>query len=216
MSVCVLEAMEDEELVLRYKEGELEVFEVLLERYSERIQYLARKYYSSKGLTQNDFYQEGAIGLFYAIKKFDPERNVAFFYFASMHIRSQMINTIKSAGRKKHKLLNDALSIDVSFDEGESGGLWIETLRHGEPSPEEYYFNCYEQQHQREQFDYFFRQLLSPLERKVLNALCTGISYQEAAQRLGVGTKTIDNALCRVKVKYANLSFQEKKNKMIK
>lgn len=43
--------------------------------------------------------------------------------------------------------------------------------------------------------------LLTPLEKQVLDLFMDGYSYQQIAAMLGRGTKTVDNALQRIKRK---------------
>ena len=43
--------------------------------------------------------------------------------------------------------------------------------------------------------------LLTPLEKQVLDLFMDGYSYQQIAAALGRGTKTVDNALQRIKRK---------------
>ena len=58
--------------------------------------------------------QEGMIGLFKAIKNYDPEKQNAFKTFANMCIERQLITAIKTSNRQKHMPLNSYLSLNTS------------------------------------------------------------------------------------------------------
>jgi RNA polymerase sporulation-specific sigma factor len=47
----------------------------------------------------------------------------------------------------------------------------------------------------------YIKEVLSDFEYKVFRLYINGLSYKEMAEELGTHTKSIDNALCRIKAK---------------
>lgn len=74
------------------------------------------------GAEKEDIVQEGLIGLFKAIKSFQPQKQNSFKTFANMCIERQLITAIKSSNRQKHMPLNSYLSLNMSAYHNEEDG----------------------------------------------------------------------------------------------
>ena len=100
-----MKAMNDQEMVIRAQQGDLEAEESLMRKYKEIVKIKSRYYYMA-GADEDDVVQEGMIGLLKAIRQYDPEKEVSFATFAGVCITRQNISAIRMADREKHKVLN--------------------------------------------------------------------------------------------------------------
>ena len=105
--------MDDKELdlVKKAQTGDSESMEALIARYMWIARSKARKYFLVSG-SYDDLLQEGLMGIFKGIRDYDPEKNDNLSAFISMCVGSQIKDAIRSSSRAKHKLLNDAVSLD--------------------------------------------------------------------------------------------------------
>ncbi|WP_059040724.1 sigma-70 family RNA polymerase sigma factor [Paenibacillus rubinfantis] len=190
---------EDEQLVAQFKLGQELAFNQLHQRYRTVIDEIGRKYFA-RGITRQDIQQAGSIGLYRAAKKYDPSRGVKFRTYAGLHIQSSIINTVKSATRRRQRALNQSLSLDRPYSDDQSTNI-IETIAGNEPSPEERLLQREEHREAVIKLDLFLA-TLSKLERLVVKELAKGFTYKEVADNLGVTFKTVDNAFQRVKIKF--------------
>ena len=188
----------DEELVGFAKAGDSEATRRVLVRYRQFVRMKANSYFLAGG-DGDDLIQEGYIGLYKAIRDYEYGRNTSFRSFAELCVTRQIITAIKTASRQKHVPLNTYLSFShsPSSSDYESRTLAdiIPSGRASDPvqqviSSEEVFSLT----------DCLVR-LLSPLESLVLKYYLEGNSYEAIAERIGHDTKTVDNALQRVKRK---------------
>ena len=171
--------------------------EYLLNKYKNFVLSKAR-YYFLAGADKEDLIQEGMIGLYKAVRDFQPDKQVSFRVFAELCITRQVITAVKSASRRKHQPLNAYVSLNrLVFDE-ESDRTMMDLVKSTrESNPEEILIS-------REDVGALERNLLgnlSELEKKVLTLYLGGKSYQEIAEILDRPVKSIDNALQRIKTK---------------
>ena len=188
----------DEEVVNSVRLGNERAIEILLLRYRHYARAKARTYFLT-GADKEDIVQEGMIGLYKAIRDFEPHRSNAFRAFAELCITRQIITAIKNATRQKHIPLNSYVSLaKAAGDEGNR------TL--GESLPEERLSDPAELVVSAEALADLrssLNEILSELETEVLSMYMDGKSYQEIADGLGRHVKSIDNALQRIKRKLA-------------
>ncbi len=188
----------DEELVARAKAGDEESTRALLTRYHYFVRMKANSYFLAGG-DGDDLIQEGYIGLFKAIRDFEHDRSTSFRSFAELCVTRQIITAIKTASRQKHAPLNTYVSFSHSpssadFDTRTLADV-IPSGRTSDPvqqviSSEEVVSltGC-------------LVRMLSPLESQVLKYYLEGNSYEDIAAAIGHDTKTVDNALQRIKRK---------------
>jgi RNA polymerase sporulation-specific sigma factor len=150
------------------------------------------------GADREDIIQEGMIGLYKAIRDFNPEKLSSFRAFAELCITRQIITAIKTATRQKHIPLNSYISLNKPIYDEDSDRTLLDILSGVKISdPEELIIS-------REEFEDIegkMGQILSKLEWQVLMSYLGGKSYQEIAKDLKRHVKSIDNALQRVKRK---------------
>lgn len=170
----------------------------LVKRYKGLIRFKARSYYLA-GADRDDIIQEGMIGLFKAIRDYDPSRQASFHSFAELCVTRQMITAVKSATRRKHLPLNGYVSLSRPATSDEDGERLLSDILAAKEvcDPAEIVIGAWETNFIRDGVV----ESLSEFEMQVLRLYTKGCSYQEIAERLGRHAKAVDNALQRVKRK---------------
>lgn len=188
----------DEELVARAQQGDDASLQALFRRYRARAKAKARSYFLM-GADREDVIQESLIGLFKAVRDFKPEQEVSFRSFAELCMRSQVITAIKGATRHKHSPLNLSTSIfGRSHDDVEHTSILDRRdMQEHRDDPVHLVIGAEEESNLAGLLD----ELLSPLERQVIELLLDGKSYTEIASMLDRSVKSIDNAAQRIRHK---------------
>ncbi len=189
----------DEELVKMAQEGSVTAEEFLINKYKELAKIKSSVYFIVGG-DKEDVIQEGMIGIFKAIREFREEKNVSFRTFAEVCINRQIISAIRKANLRKHKILNESLSLNQENDMGDEKPLEERFHPKNDDDPETLML-------MREITEFLIQdsnQLFSPLEQKVLAAMLQGKRYKEIASELHRSGKTVDNAIQRIKKKMYN------------
>ncbi|HPF18037.1 MAG: RNA polymerase sporulation sigma factor SigH [Bacillota bacterium] len=187
----------DEELVALASEGDEIAAEHLIRNYMELVKSKARLYYML-GADREDIVQEGMIGIFKAIKNYDPDKGASFRTFADLCVNRQIITAIKAAGRRKHTPLNTSLSLDHPVADDDSPRTLGETLSAGTAADPEAVFLIGEMAQLLFSHENSF---LSPFERMVLGELIHGKTYRDIARDRGRSDKSVDNAIQRIRRK---------------
>lgn len=170
----------------------------LVKRYRALIRCKARLYYFA-GADRDDVIQEGLIGLFKAIRDYDPTREASFHSFAELCITRQIITAVKAATRRKHAPLNGYVSLSGPVSPDEEGERLLSDIIAAREvcDPAQIVLGAWESD--------FIRSgvvdSLSEFEHDVLRCYTRGMSYVAIADKLGRHTKAVDNALQRVKRK---------------
>jgi len=192
----------DLELIRRVRAGEEGARESLVLKYIPMVKYIIRNYYSSF-LDFEDLVQEGLIGLLSAIEEYKPERyDVKFSSFAYLCIIRRVYNVIKQSTGNKHRLLNEAASLQtpVGSDDGRTILDFVAApLNQFDPE------KVLEEKYVDEVIGQVLRNHLSLLEYAVISRLLKGYSAREIEEEIGVGLKVIDNARTRVRAKLRRL-----------
>lgn len=187
----------DESLVQSIKNGDTSALNYLLAKYQPLVNRKVSKYFMI-GAEKEDIFQEGMIGLYKAIKSYEPDKQNSFKSFANLCIERQLITAIKTSNRQKHMPLNSYLSLNTSaYEEDEDTELMeifnsnlvedpLDTI-----TKQEYYKTV----------ENTIDQSLSNFEKQVLNSYIQGESYVDIADKLGAPVKSIDNAIQRIRKK---------------
>ena len=187
----------DEDVAVEAKEGNIEAQEYLISKYEMFVKTKAKSYFLI-GADKEDIYQEGMIGLYKAIRDFNPHKLASFRAFAELCITRQIITAIKTATRQKHIPLNTYISLNKPVYEEESERTLLDILSGIKISdPEELIIS----KEEIERMEKEISNALTELEMEVLTSYLDGKSYQEIACDLDRHAKSIDNALQRVKRK---------------
>ena len=188
--------MNDDDVAALAQQGDGEALEYLLDKYKNFVRARARSYFLV-GADHEDIVQEGMIGLYKAIRDFQPERLASFRSFAELCVKRQIITAITAATRQKHVPLNSYVSLNKPLYDEESDRTLMDVIEGRVTNPEDLYIS----QEDLSRIQTQISEVLSDLERRVLEAFMDGKSYQEIAELLGRHVKSIDNALQRVKRK---------------
>ena len=185
------DGIKDEELISRFQNGESEILDYLMEKYKNMVRKKARTMFLIGG-ENDDLIQEGMIGLFKAVRDYQPDRDAAFQTFASICVDRQIYNAIQSSNRQKHQPLNSYISLSEQDGENEEhlGDNWGE-------NPESIIID----QENVQDLEQEITATLSPMENQVLEYYLAGNGYGEIAQIMGKTPKSIDNALQRIRIK---------------
>lgn len=186
----------DENLIYMLRAGDQEIMDYLLTKYKPMVLKKANALFLIGGET-DDLIQEGMIGLFKAIQGFDQSKESSFFHFADICVTRQMYTAVEASQRKKHAPLNSY----ISFYEPEKEGVTLlEALESGDDlNPENMFIS-------RENMDHRIieiRKKLSHLEQQVFDFILEGMTYQQIAVAMDKPSKSIDNAIQRIRLKIA-------------
>lgn len=164
----------DNELLYLVKEGSDEALEIMFYKYSFFIE-LKMKEMNVEKMYVDEFYQEGLILLYNAIKKFNETYNNTFYTFFSVILTRKYLDLFRKINKEKEVFVkpdNDEYFIDSSNNEE----LFIE-----EPT--------FLTDLEREVFEKKYRQFLE---------------NKEIAMQLGKSIKAIYSTIERIKGKYRN------------
>ena len=183
------------------KQGSDDAYDRLVRRYASFVRLKASSYFLVGGDSE-DLIQEGLVGLYKAIRDFRPDRESSFRNFAELCITRQIFTAVKTATRNKHTPLNQYVSFSQTpAAAGDSETTLDEIL----PGPSVH--DPVNQVIATEELESLVSCLsgvsgvLSELESRVLSLYLDGHSYEAIAERVECDTKTVDNALQRVKRK---------------
>ena len=196
----VLGEVSDEELINAAKNGSSGAWEEIFFRY----RHLVRPKKETKflvGAEENDVMQERRLGLYSAVKEFDAEKCPHFAAFAKRCVDNRLSAAITAALRKKHLPLNSYVSLDKESDEKDGTSVFpVFTVSDNSRNPEDILID----RENKNDMEYKINKELSRLEVKVLSMHLEGWSYKEIANRLGKNTKSVDNAMQRIKRRFKN------------
>ena len=193
--------LDDHYLVALAKDGRADAYDAIVRRYRGFVRLKASSYFLLGG-ESDDLIQEGLLGLYKAIRDYRTDRESSFRNFAELCITRQIITAVKTATRNKHTPLNQYVSFsqtpaasgdsDTTLDEILPGPTVHDPVNQVIASEElESLVSCLSG----------VSGVLSDLESSVLSLYLDGHSYEATAEQLECDTKTVDNALQRVKRK---------------
>lgn len=190
--------VEDMRLVLKARNGDSRAMDTLIRKYHGFVRLKASSYFLAGG-DSDDLIQEGLVGLYKAVRDFRSDKETSFRSFAELCITRQIITAIKTATRYKHAALNSYVSFSQSPAGQEDGDVTVGDALPG-PGVNDPAI-CVISTEELQSLVFCLGTGLSPLESSSLRLYLEGLSYEEMAEELAVDTKTIDNALQRVKRK---------------
>lgn len=163
----------------------------LINRYKLTVEAIVTKYINSP-LEKDDLIQEGMIGLLAAINSYREDKGASFGTYAGHCIN----NSIKSALKKFSRLKDIPQSNIVSLEDD-----YFDDVVH--LSAEDEYLAT-ESVSNLSQVLY---EELSSFENEVLRLYIVGCTYSEIAEKLDKNTKSIDNAIQRIRKKLEGVTF---------
>src|SRR3972149_2509061 len=190
--------LEDLQLVLKARNGSQEALDGLMRRYTGFVRLKASSYFLAGG-DSDDLIQEGMIGLYKAVRDFRHDKETSFRSFAELCVTRQIITAIKTATRFKHAPLNTYVSFSQTPAGQDDSDVTVGDALAG-PSVDDPVV-CVISTEELQSLVFALGSGLSQLEADALRCYLEGLSYEQMAEELGCDTKTIDNALQRVKRK---------------
>ncbi|MFW6026740.1 MAG: RNA polymerase sporulation sigma factor SigH [Candidatus Woesearchaeota archaeon] len=187
----------DNELIKKAHNGDRQAEEILIERYKIMVYFKSKSYFIAGG-DKKDIVQEGMIGLYKAIRDYEIGHKTSFSSFAGICIIRQMITAIKTANRKKRQPLNKSISLNKPIYNEESNRTLLDIFKSDNlEDPENLFLS-------KDKFDLIqsgIKDISTDLELSVIKEYLKGKSYKKIAETLDIHTKSVDNALQRIKKK---------------
>jgi RNA polymerase sporulation-specific sigma factor len=190
--------VDDSYLIALAKQGDMVAYDRLVRRYYGFVRLKASSYFLAGG-DSDDLIQEGLVGLYKAVRDFRYDRESSFRNFAELCITRQIITAVKTATRNKHTPLNQYVSFSSSPASAPEGEPTLDEIIPGPTVHDP--VNQVVSSEELQALVACLSTALSELESRVLALYLDGRSYEEIGGRLGCDTKTVDNALQRVKRK---------------
>lgn len=204
---CLLRytGLSDREVVARAQRGEDQAAEFLLYKYRNLVKTKVKSYFLV-GAEKDDLLQVGMIGLWQAILDFRCDKAISFPAFAKVCIQRHIITAIKTATRQKQQPLNTSLSLECPSDDPAADWNLSDILTSDTSlDPQEVVLRCEDTRELRDNL----QRILSDFEWMVLAGYQLGKSYREIADELRCKTKSVDNALARIKRKVGTLPLED-------
>jgi len=189
---------DDYYLVALAKQGQTDAHDRIIRRYYGFVRLKASSYFLLGG-DGDDLMQEGLVGLYKAVRDYRSDREASFRSFAELCITRQIITAVKTATRNKHTPLNQSVSFSQTPTADGDSEPSLDELIAG-PSAHDP-VNQVISTEELSSLVACLSTVLSELESSVLSLYLDGRSYDEMAGRIGCDSKTVDNALQRVKRK---------------
>jgi RNA polymerase sporulation-specific sigma factor len=187
-------------LIALAKQGRKDAMERIVKRYHGFVRLKASSYFLVGG-DWDDLVQEGLVGLYKAVRDYRTDRESSFRNFAELCITRQIITAVKTSTRNKHAPLNEYVSFAQTPAAAGEGEQTLEEVLPG-PTVHDPAIQVISSEELHSLVG-CLTSALSDLESSVLSLYLDGRSYEEIAGRLDCDTKTVDNALQRVKRKVA-------------
>ena len=175
----------EEALIASVRNGDDTAFAVLIERYMPMLRQETSRV-SNNSSDDDDFIQEASLGLLSAAKAYRCEAGASFKTFARICVRRRLLNAVQAFGEQP--LPQDDLAV---LDDPEN--------------------DCYDSRfdpnewllHKEEETALLDRlkSILSSMEYHVLVLHMASYSYDEIASTLHISSKSVDNALQRIRRK---------------
>jgi RNA polymerase sporulation-specific sigma factor len=200
--------LDDHYLIALAKQGRKDAYDRIVKRYYGFVRLKASSYFLIGG-DSDDLIQEGLVGLYKAVRDYRTDRESSFRNFAELCITRQIITAVKTSTRNKHTPLNEYVSFSQTPATG--GGDGDPTLDELLPGPSAHDpVNQVIGTEELRSLVAVLTSVLSDLESSVLSLYLDGHSYEAIGEQIDCDTKTVDNALQRVKRKVgAHLSSRE-------
>jgi RNA polymerase sporulation-specific sigma factor len=190
--------LDDHYLVALAKEGRSHAYDAIIRRYRGFVRLKASSYFLLGGESE-DLIQEGLLGLYKAIRDYRSDRESSFRNFAELCITRQIITAVKTATRNKHTPLNQYVSFSQTPAAAGDSETTLDDILPGPATADP--ASQVIASEELESLVSCLSSVLSDLESRVLSLYLDGHSYEVIAERMECDTKTVDNALQRVKRK---------------
>ena len=191
----------DYELISLAHEQNEDAINIIYEKYKPIIVSKCNTYIKYiKGIELSDLIQECYIVLNAAINTFDQEKDNIFYTFINLCLDRYLISEYKKSNNTKNKLLNESLSLDSLDNEDKN---LIKIIKDDKYNPE---LELIQELNFMELYNKIIDKL-TYLEELVFILKVQNFNYKEIASILDKDSKSIDNAIQRIKTKIKELYF---------
>jgi RNA polymerase sporulation-specific sigma factor len=190
--------LNDNELISISRECDENAMMILHKKYKPLIDKKCNKYIKfvkNKGVEFADLVQECLIAFEESIKNYNLLDDVTFYTFTNVCMDRKLNSLLVKLNRDKYKFLNEAIPMDpIDVDKDIS---LIYFIGDNKANPE---MGLMEEANYEELYDKII-QVLTDFEECVFNLKLQNFDYKEIADIMDKDSKSIDNALQRIKVK---------------
>lgn len=185
-----LSMLEDETLVcLATQNNNDDAVDAIITRYYPDVKAMANFYHSKNNFAEaEELLQEGLIGLLFAIEGYQSDKGASFKTYANTCVSRSMIGKIR----------RDKRSFTVSGNVQQMQQEAISNLSDGNRDDPEHIYLLREEV---SRLNHLINTGLTPFERKTVIFFLSGYSYAQIAVKLNCTSKSVDNALQRVRRK---------------
>ncbi len=165
-------------LITRVRSGDESAFADLAAQYKPLVYRMAKAYsdkLNNDSVGFDDFIQEATLALYSAVCTYKETDKVTFGLYAKVCIRNRLVSYLRSISKKQKKQTQKR-------SENEPARRLIEKV-------------------DAEELEGKIKSGLSKLEWEVFCLYIQKKSYVEIAEAIGKSTKSVDNAICRIKTK---------------
>jgi RNA polymerase sporulation-specific sigma factor len=187
------------ETINKAKQGNKEAFDKILKRLEPKLRRITSKFYIN-GSDEQDTLQEARIGVWKAIIDWEETGGMTFDNFAiNLCCKRHIITAVSTANRKKYSVLNDSVSLNLPVINGDDDDdqCLSDFISDPQSTSEDQLIDAEEYQLKYQKI----RDSLTDLEDIIFVEYIQGLTYNEIADKLYVKTKTVDNALMRIRKK---------------
>ena len=192
------------ELLYMYRQDKERGSHLIVEQYRRLIWSIVFKFQGAMhqmGISKDDLFQEGMLGLLEALECYREDLNVPFTNFACLCAERQMRSLIRKYSGQNFGIIHNSISLDQSLVSDDSMVV-MDTIANSDVYGDpvwmfNYNFRLEQAQAQIREF--------SDFERSVLNYRMRGMSYNDIAEACCVSYKKVDNTLQKLKRKLVRL-----------
>lgn len=196
-----IDQFNEQDLIQKAQSGNEEALEVLLKRYQNFLYYITSGYYLQDG-DHDDLMQEARLGFYQAVMSYQSNKGTQFKNFAWLCVSRELDTCVKRSNRKKHKILNEAMTLpqedpDSPNWHGYQYALADRDEKGNFSTPE----NDIMHNEILNEVTSFIRSALSKMEFNILLLRTAGLSYDDITKTLNLESKSVDNAIQRIRKK---------------
>lgn len=176
---------------------------ILFYKYDPVIKKIAKQYFDQYKKYLDDYddvYQEGAIGLNYAIDHFDSRKNVTFYTYVLLCVESKIKDYVRTLCRNKHLILKNA----ASFSEYIGEDIFLEDVI----ATDDLAYQTILLRDLERSF-IVFKNDLSIRESQIFELRFNGFSYQEISNLLEIKKENIYSYIRQIRQKFRNLKQED-------
>ena len=186
----------DYELIYLIRNKDDESLNILFDKYSPVVMSIAHKYYNSyRRGDMDDYIQEGFVGLNRAIDSYDESKNVLFYTYACICIKTHIQAYCNKMVAKKVSINYETISLDYYNDGKPLNNIVSDNSVYDQETYMIDYSNMKELTN--------FKNDLDIEHSAVFELRCNGFKYKEIAELLDITLRTAQCYMqyCKVKLK---------------